>query len=91
MAQQYFATVYGRVYGTTSSAGYTAVSFSYDFEDLESTWVIKHDLGTFRYMIELYDENYELFSAKVKSSSEDEIIIQLTEPKRGHASVVFII
>jgi lipopolysaccharide assembly outer membrane protein LptD (OstA) len=91
MAQQYFATVYGRVYGTANSSGYTAVAESYEFSVPEQTWVIEHNLNTTRYMLDLFDTNDKKFFANVQATSESEIVINLTEAMTGRANVIFIV
>jgi hypothetical protein len=91
MAQQYFARVYGSVYGTPSASGFTAVAESYEFSIPERTWVIEHNLNTTRYMLDLFDNNNKRFFANTQATSEKEIVINLTEATTGRVNVIFIV
>jgi lipopolysaccharide assembly outer membrane protein LptD (OstA) len=91
MAQQYFARVYGSVYGTPSASGFTAVAESYEFSIPERTWVIEHNLNTTRYMLDLFDTNNKRFFANAQATSEKEIVINLTEATTGRVNVIFIV
>lgn len=89
---QYTASTYGKVYGTASgSGGYVTLAQTYDFTSAERTWVITHNFSTNKFIIEMIDDNDQIFYARAVATSVNEITIYLTQAMTGHANVIFII